>query len=223
MVQFGLMHGGAPRSVSAARVPTPKTVIDRILGSALLILYALTLALGVGLGSAYWAVNGGYPFGSIRVGPWTIWSRIGFREMNPYARAVLARTGDIPLGVGEGLLLTAGADDGGQPLDPRCVYRIGGVTPQTRLWTITLYNGDAKPVATDLMRSGFTSAEILRDADGRFSIVLSRDAQPGNWLRMPESGRVSLALRLYDTSVAASSAAIEARTLPSIQHLECAP
>jgi hypothetical protein len=97
------------------------------------------------------------------------------------------------------------------------------VTPQTRLWTITLYNGDAKPVATDLMRSGFTSAEILRDADGRFSIVLSRDAQPGNWLRMPESGRVSLALRLYDTSVAASSAAIEARTLPSIQHLECAP
>jgi hypothetical protein len=223
MVQFGLMHGGAPRSVSAARVPTPKTVIDSILGSALLILYALTLALGVGLGSAYWAVNGGYPFGSIRVGPWTIWSRIGFREMNPYARAVLARTGDIPLGVGEGLLLTAGADDGGQPLDPRCVYRIGGVTPQTRLWTITLYNGDAKPVATDLMRSGFTSAEILRDADGRFSIVLSRDAQPGNWLRMPESGRVSLALRLYDTSVAASSAAIEARTLPSIQHLECAP
>ena len=217
------MHGGAPRSVSAARVPTPKTVIDSILGSALLILYALTLALGVGLGSAYWAVNGGYPFGSIRVGPWTIWSRIGFREMNPYARAVLARTGDIPLGVGEGLLLTAGADDGGQPLDPRCVYRIGGVTPQTRLWTITLYNGDAKPVATDLMRSGFTSAEILRDADGRFSIVLSRDAQPGNWLRMPESWRVSLALRLYDTSVAASSAAIEARTLPSIQRLECAP
>jgi hypothetical protein len=209
--------------VSAARVPTPKTVIDSILGSALLILYALTLALGVGLGSAYWAVNGGYSFGSIRVGPWTIWSRIGSREMNPYARAVLARTGDIPLGVGEGLLLTAGADDGGQPLDPRCVYRIGGVTPQTRLWTITLYNGDAKPVATDLMRSGFTSAEILRDADGRFSIVLSRDAQPGNWLRMPESWRVSLALRLYDTSVAASSAAIEARTLPSIQRLECAP
>src|SRR5215213_3159755 len=114
MVQFGLMHGGAPRSVSAARVPTPKTVIDSILGSALLILYALTLALGLGLGSAYWAVGGGYPFGSIRVGPWTVWSRTGSREADPYARAVMARTGDTPLGVGEGLLLTASADNSGQ-------------------------------------------------------------------------------------------------------------
>ena len=34
--------------------------------------------------------------------------------------------------------------------------------------------------------------------------------------------RVSLALRLYDTSVAAGSAALEARTLPSIERLECA-
>jgi hypothetical protein len=211
-----------PRSMRDARAPAAKTVIRRILSSTLLVLYALTLALGLGLGSAYWVVGGGYPFGSIRVGPWTVWSRTGSREADPYARAVMARTGDTPLGVGEGLLLTASADNSGQSLDPRCVYRIGATTPQARLWTLTLYDGDDQPVVTDLARSGFTSAEVVRDGDGRFSIVLSRHAQPGNWLRMPETGRVSLALRLYDTSVAAGSAALEARALPSIERLECA-
>lgn len=223
MTQFGLTHDGAPRWMRVAHPSVSKTVIDRILASTLLVLYALTLALGLGLGSAYWAISGRYPFGSIRVGPWTVWSRINSREADPYARAVMARTGDVPVGVGEGLLLTAAADDGGQPLDPRCAYRIGVVTPQARLWTLSLYDSDGRPVATELMRSGFTSAEVLRGGDGHFSIVLSRDARPGNWLRMPETGRVSLALRLYDTSVAAGSAALEARALPSIERLECAP
>ena len=41
-----------------ARASAAKTVIRRILSSTLLVLYALTLALGLGLGSAYWAVGG---------------------------------------------------------------------------------------------------------------------------------------------------------------------
>ena len=194
----------------------------RLLASTALILYALALALGLGLRSAYWALKGDYPFGSKRVGPWTVWPRVGSRETDPYARAVIARTGDIPLGVGEGLLLTAATDEEGQPLEARCTYRIGMVTPQTRLWTLTLYDGD-RPVATDLMRSGFTSAEVLRDVDGRAAIVLSRDVQPGNWLRMPETGRVSLALRLYETAAAVGSTAVDRSALPSIARLGCAP
>ena len=73
-----------------------------------------------------------------------------------------------------------------------------------------------------MQRSGFTSAEVLRDAEGRFCIAVSREPMPGNWLRMPEKGRPGLTLRLYDTPVAAGTAALDARTLPAIERLDCA-
>lgn len=221
MAQPLLMRDEAPRPSGAERAAAPNSAVPRNPPTALLVAYALALALGAGLGSAYWAISAGYTVGRAKVGPWTVWSRLGAGETEPYGRAVMARTGDIPLAVGEGLLLTAAADDAGRPLDARCRYRVGGTTPQARLWTLTVYDRDDRPVATDLMRSGFTSAEILRESDGRFFIHLARDAQPGNWLRMPEAGRVSLALRLYDTSAATGSMALEARALPAIEHLDC--
>jgi len=199
------------RAVAASRGVTP-----------LLVAYAVGLALVLGLGSAYRAINAGYPFGSVQVGPWTAWPRLGSRDADPYARAVIARTGEIPLAVGEGLLLTTVVDGSGRALEARCAYRIGGTAPQARLWTLTLYDGEGRPVATELNRSGFTSAEVIRDGAGRFTIGLSRDPQPGNWLRMPDGGRVTLAMRLYDTPAAVGSAALDARALPAIERLECA-
>jgi hypothetical protein len=190
--------------------------------SPVLVVYALGVALVLGLGSAYRAVNGGHVFGSVQVGPWTAWPRLGSREADPYARAVMARSGEIALGVGEGLLLTTALDNNGRTLEARCAYRIGATAPQARLWTLTLYDSEGRPVATELNRSGFTSAEVLRDGDGRFAIVLSREVQPGNWLQMPEAGRVSLAMRLYDTPAAVGSAALDARAVPAVERLECA-
>ena len=78
------------------------------------------------------------------------------------------------------------------------------------------------PAVSELQRSGFTSSEVLRDAEGRFSIAISREPMPGNWLRMPENGRPALVPRLYDTPVAAGTAALDARTLPTIERLDCA-
>ena len=49
-------------------------------------LYAFALALGLGIGSAYWALAGEYPFGGVAVGPWTAWPAVGSREADPYAR-----------------------------------------------------------------------------------------------------------------------------------------
>ena len=74
-----------------------------------------------------------------------------------------------------------------------------------------------------VMREGFTSTEVLRDVDGRFSIVLAPDVQPGNWLPMPRAaGPVRLALRLYDTPVAASAGTVERSAVPTISRTECA-
>ena len=193
----------------AARLATP-----------LLAVYALLLGAGLGLSSAYLVLHRGYPLGSVRAGIWTAWPRIGSREADPYARAVLARRGDIPLGIGEGLALTAAGDEAGRPFDTACTYRITSPTPPARVWTLTVNDGD-RPVATESGRRSFTSAEILRDAEGGFEVLLSREAQPGNWLPLPESGRVQLTLRLYDTPAATSSAALDPRTVPPMTRLEC--
>lgn len=192
------------------------------LSTPVLIAYAMALALLLGFGSAWWVLKGEYPVGSVHVGPWITWPKIGSRDADPYARAVVARSGDIPLGLGEGLAFFAPADSAGRALDAACTYRVGSVTPQARYWTLTVYDADGRPARTDLGRSGMTSAEILRRDDGSFQIELSRTVRPGNWLQLPSLGSFTLMLRLYDTPVAAGSAALDARVLPGIERVECA-
>jgi len=213
----------APRWSSAARRLYAAVRRRRPLSSAALVVHAVTLALLLGLGSAYWAVSGDYPFGKMRAGAWQAAPRVGSREVDPYARAVLARNAEIPLAIGEGITLTATEDDAGRPLDAGCAYRIGRAAPQTRYWTLTLYDAEGHPVSSELQRSGFTSAEVLRDVDGGFSIAISREPMPGNWLRAPEAGRLGLALRLYDTPVATGAATLDPRTFPAIERLDCRP
>jgi hypothetical protein len=191
------------------------------LSTAALVLYASALALGLGISSAYFALAGEYPFGGVQAGPWKAWPEVGSRTADPYARAIVTRRAEIPLAIGEGLALTATADSSGQTLQTGCAYRLGSVTPAARLWTLTVYDSNGVPVQSELGRSGFTSAEILRAPDGRFTIQLGRDARAGNWLQLPPSGTFSLMLRLYDTPVATGSAALDPGTLPSIERLEC--
>ncbi|TNC09635.1 DUF1214 domain-containing protein [Methylobacterium terricola] len=198
-------------------------------GTVVLVLYALALGAGLGLASANWATRGRYPFGGIALNAWTAWPKIGSRDADPYVRAIHARTGEVPLALGEGLLLTAITDDAGRRLDPSCRYRIAGATPPARAWTLTVERGrHATPVepqagtAPPPLRAGFTSTEVLRDRDGRFAMALSPDVQPGNWLPMPEGeGSIRLVLRLYDTPVAASTGVLEREGVPSITREDC--
>ena len=75
------------------------------------------------------------------------------------------------------MLLAAARRQPAGPLDARCAYRIGARRRRRATGRSTLYDADGRPVDTPLGRSGFTSAEILRDAKGGFSIVLSREPQ----------------------------------------------
>jgi hypothetical protein len=195
--------------VSTRRVPT-----------AILVVYTLLLGLGLGLGSAYWAVNGDPPFGSLRLGPWKAWPKLGAPEADPYMRAIIARRSDVPLATGEGLGFTASTDNEGRPLDSACSYTLGPVAPIARVWTLTLYDQAGHLPATNLGRRSFTSAEVLRDTEDRFSIALSREPQPGNWLQLPGGGPFTIVLRLYDPP-GAGAANLEKGDFPVIQRLEC--
>lgn len=188
-----------------------------------LALYTLALGGALGLASADWATRGGYPFGGVQVGAWTAWPRAGAASADPYTRAVNARRSEIPLAVGEGLLLTAAVDDEGRTLEAACTYRIGGGTPPARAWTLTVAGRGPRDPARPTLREGFTATEILRTADGRFAVILAPEVQPGNWLPSPRaSGPVRLALRLYDTPAAASVGSLDRNAVPAITRLGCA-
>jgi len=204
------------RSSVSAFKPVPL----RSIPTAFLIVYALLLALGLGLGSTYLVLKGDPPFGSLSIGPWKAWPNLGSTSADPYMRAILAQRGDVPLAIGEGLGFTATTDSGGRALDSACTYRVGSVAPTARLWTFSVYDQDGRLLQTELGRSGFTSAELLWDAQDTFTITLSRGLQDGNWLQLPPAGRFSIVLRLYDTPGAAGTGLTES-VFPSIERVEC--
>jgi len=215
---------------SSRRTMTPRgagRLVGRFVrkaGTPLLVLYALGLGAFLGLASADWATRGGYPFGGVRIGPWMAWPRAGSANADPYTRAVNARRGEIPLAVGEGLLMTASEDDEGRSLDASCTYAISGAVPPARAWTITVAGRGPRDPNRPHIRDGFTSTEILRQQDGRFVIVLGPEVEPGNWLPRPRAdGPMRLALRLYDTPAAASAASLDRSVVPSIPREGCAP
>ena len=51
-----------------------------------------------------------------RSGAWTAWPHAGSPDADPYSIAMLARTGEVPLGAGEGIAFTAEIDSDGAPL-----------------------------------------------------------------------------------------------------------
>jgi len=56
-------------------------------------------------------------------------------------------------------------------------------------------------VANSAQRHGFTSQEIIRNADGSFDVTVGPRARPGNWLPTGGVEKYLLVLRLYDTPI----------------------
>ena len=184
-------------------------------------LFALLVAAAVGLGLTYFALTRGAAFGALTIGSWTAWPKTGTADADPYARATIARTGELPVALGDGVSFTAQSDDDDRPLDGRCDVVLFGVTPAARFWTLTLYNRDGGLVANSIDRFGFTSQEIVRRADGSFEITVSPRATAGNWLPTAGVERYSLVLRLYDTAVGVATKAGREVPMPSIETRRC--
>jgi hypothetical protein len=183
-----------------------------LLGSLL----CFAVAAGVGLGSTWLALTNGTAFGAIQIGAWQAWPKTGTMDIDPYARAAIARIGALPLGLGDGVSFIATTDDAGRPLDGRCDVRVSGTTPQARFWTLTLYDPEGQLVPNSLNRQGFTSQELIRKSDGSFDITVAPRARPGNWLPTGGAEHYTLALRLYDTPVGIATRTGREAPMPTI-------
>lgn len=184
-------------------------------------LLTLVVATVVGLGGTWLTLTRGVAFGSVPIGAWTAWPRTGTADIDPYARAGLARTGELPISAGDGVTFVARSDDNGRALDGRCDVLISGTTPQARYWTLTLYDPSGKLVANAVERYGFTSQEIVRRGEGSFEIAVSPRARPGNWLPTGGIDSYVLLLRLYDSPVGVATRAAREAPMPAVSVQSC--
>ncbi|WP_244532150.1 DUF1214 domain-containing protein [Methylocapsa palsarum] len=175
----------------------------------------------LGLGGTLLMLERGVSFGAVKAGPWTASPHNGSLDVDPYARAMFAYTGELPLGAAEGIGFTAQKDSMGAPLNAHCDYIVSGHTPQARYWTMTLLSPEGLPVANAARRYGFTSAEILRAPGGNFEIALSRHARPGNWLPIGDASKFMLVLRLYDPDLNIATLSLDEASLPALIRKNC--
>jgi hypothetical protein len=183
--------------------------------------FTLILAAAVGLGATWLTLTHGVAFGALTIGAWTAWPKNGSVDIDPYARATIARTGELPIGIGDGVAFFARSDDAGNALDGRCTFLVAGLTPAARYWTLTLYDTQGRLVANTIDRHGFTSAEILREAGGRFAITIGPRARPGNWLPSGGIEQFVLAWRLYDTPIGVASLSTKEGPMAAITRGSC--
>lgn len=185
------------------------------------LIVALT-GVALGLLATWYSIDEGQGFGAVRAGPWIGWPRAGTPAADPYARAAISRTGEVPLGAAEGLAFLARIDSAGRPLQKQCVYTITPPVPVARYWTLSITSPEGESQNNDFGRSSITSSEIIRTGRGAFSIILARQVQPGNWLPMSATGAFVLVLRLYDTPVSSAASTLKDSDMPQIKRGACA-
>lgn len=187
-----------------------------------LILIVVLAGLAAGVGLTAFAIGGGAPYLVRQMQGWEFSPRIGSPDIDPYARARLFAEGELPLAAGEGYTLRTHGDIDGAPLEAACRYRLSSPFPPARYWTVTLTDRSGRVVPNLAERTGFTSAEIIRQHDGRFSIEIGPEPLAGNWLPTGrKSGGFEIVLRFYETPLAATATILDARTMPTLRKIGC--
>lgn len=172
-------------------------MIQRIL----LFLIVIAIAVGGGTASVWYVLRSQEGIGALAVGVWTAFPSIGTPEADPYAIARIARDGTLPLGRAEGLAFIAERDSAGNRLRRDCDYRVEGVTPTARFWTLVAADETLAALGHDARASAVQSRQILRRADNSFAVAVGPRPAPGNWIRIDGMGPLALVLTLYDTPV----------------------
>ncbi|WP_075218164.1 DUF1214 domain-containing protein [Mongoliimonas terrestris] len=172
-----------------------------------------------GLGSVWLALESGVFDTAPRIGPWRLQAGGGGPSANPYAVAENARAGRIGLGPAEGIAVVAATDSAGNPLEPICHYAVEGAIPAAELWTLSVTDEAGNLPRNPAGRTGFTSRDAIRTADGSLVVIVGRTARPGNFVPTGTLGSVVLTLRLYGSGLAARLPGPD--RLPAIRRLEC--
>jgi len=185
------------------------------------LLIIFLIGLGIGSSTAWYSIQKSHGIGAINIGQWSAWPFVGGSAVDPYTGAKVVADGSLPLGAAEGLAFEAVKDEDDALLRLECTYRLEGVTPPAKLWTLVAYNTDGSPVTPS---PGGTSAKysgnLMRFPDASFVINIGKNPVSGNWISTNGKGNFKLVMRLYDTPVTSTSGLIDP-VMPKILQIGC--
>ncbi len=164
----------------------------------------VALAIGGGLGTAWYMIEGGSRLSTRTFGPWTTWVAAGRPDADPYTRAHTARNGLLPLASTLELTYRAKTDSAGGRLHSACEYAIVMESLDGAWWSLAAFDGQGRLIQNAAERYGYNSDTAMREPDGRAVITLARDARPGNWLPIGGGSRITLAFTVHDPAWAAA-------------------
>jgi len=175
-----------------------------------------------GLGSSWYVVENGFPVSTVTIGPWTTWPSAARSDADPYTRAHHARLGKLPLSAEFSQTYLARTDSEGRALVSSCDYSIEGHELASHWWSLGVFDSRGRLISNPAERFAFTSDTIVLSPDGSYSVVLSRDARPGNWLPTGGGGRLAIAFTVLDLGVRSvvQEGEVE-RQLPTIKRKSC--
>ncbi len=179
------------------------------------------IALLVGFGSAWRAVNHGFFATAERFGPWAFWFREGTADADPYTVAHFAREGTLPITSASAMTFTATRDSAGARMSGDCTYEVRGNALSALWWNIAAFRADGQTMQSKTGRSSFSSANIVTDPGGAFVVRLSPEVQPGNWLPTTPGDRVVLRLNVLRPSNPDALLNSARDLLPKIRLVEC--
>jgi hypothetical protein len=187
--------------------------------------FALYLsAVAIGLGSAWWVLKKSpWMITTLQVGAWESYLMAGSQDADMYTRAAVAVNALLALGRDETMYFVATRDEDGRLLRSACSYRVEGLPPKARWWSITAYADDMYLFDAPNKHYSLNGSTAQLDALGRFSLVTGpAEAKNTFWLPTPGQRGLVLTLRLYnpEPELQASPASL---IPPSIQRLgDCA-
>lgn len=201
------------RNSSAA---TDVTLIYRLL-------FFSTVALILGLGSAWYMVENGAAFIVQQAGPWRFWYNSGRLDADPYTRARMARSGRLPVTAASALFLTATVDSRGGRLVSRCIYEIIARPLPAQWWSLTVFDAGGELIANKAERYAYNSENLALPATGVYRIFLSSRARGGAWLPSGENRKLMLVMNIIrpQNIVDAATGMVRPELLPEIRRTDC--
>jgi len=184
------------------------------------------VGVALGVGSAWLALKSPWSGPAVQAGAWRTSLLAGSAEADLYTRARIAVGALLALSREETLYYVADHDDAGAPLRSACHYRIEGVPPPARWWSITAYADDFFLFPNDARRYSLNGGTAKLDSTGRFALrtgPIADAADTTHWLPTPGNRGLLLTLRLYNPEPALV-AAPGRLVAPSVRQLgDCAP
>lgn len=175
----------------------------------------LLAAVALGLGSAWGVLRSVSGYGA-SAGPWRASTLAGSPDADLYTRARVALGGLLALNREETMYYVAATDSAGAQLRSRCRYRVSGVPPQARWWSVTAYAEDLYLFPNPQRRYSVNGANAPLDAQGRFALLSGPSSPPGAetlpWLPTPGDRGLVFTLRVYnpDPALAAAPGSLQA-------------